>query len=142
VHLYKKGVYAVFNLVVTISLRNCTLCPLLYARPVRRNFAMAHNNHDIKRSDDDLNRHTSHISYDRTDGGALSKTVTIDAELFERLYLGPKTQVSGDLRSTFANPTPVALLGFSVGLLPITAAYMGWRGAGAGGANAAATTAA
>jgi hypothetical protein len=38
---------------------------------------------------------------------SLSKTVTIDAELFEKLYLAPKTAVAGDLRKTFGNPTPV-----------------------------------
>jgi hypothetical protein len=37
----------------------------------------------------------------------LSKTVTIDAELFEKLYLSPKNAVAGDLRKTFGNPTPV-----------------------------------
>lgn len=33
--------------------------------------------------------------------------VSISAELFEKLYLSPKTAVKGDLRATFGNPTPV-----------------------------------
>jgi len=49
-------------------------------------------------------------------------------EMFEKLYLSPKGRVSGD-RSTFGNPTPVAILGFVVALTPISAELMGWRGA-------------
>lgn len=33
--------------------------------------------------------------------------MTLSAEQFEKLYLGPKTEVAGDLRKTFANPTPL-----------------------------------
>lgn len=33
--------------------------------------------------------------------------VSISAELFEKLYLSPKTEVSGKLRGTFGNPTPM-----------------------------------
>lgn len=80
----------------------------------------------------DLEQQFSNLSNNdprNVNGASLSKTVSIDAELFERLYLAPKNQVAGDLRRTFANPTPLALLGFSVALLPITTNYMGWRGA-------------
>lgn len=72
-------------------------------------------------------------------GANLSKQITIDADLFEKLYLQPKGPVAGDLRKRFANPTPIALLGFSVGLVPISTAFMGWRGAG--GSAVATTTA-
>jgi hypothetical protein len=41
------------------------------------------------------------------ENNSLSRTVTIDAELFEKLYLSPKNAVAGDLRKTFGNPTPV-----------------------------------
>ena len=54
---------------------------------------------------------------------ALTNTLTLSPETFERLYLGPKTQVSGSLRTTFANPTPIALLGFSVGLFPLSISF-------------------
>lgn len=33
--------------------------------------------------------------------------VSISAELFEKLYLSPKNEVSGQLRRTFGNPTPM-----------------------------------
>lgn len=35
--------------------------------------------------------------------------VSISAELFEKLYLAPKTDVSGHLRKTFGNPTPMCV---------------------------------
>jgi len=41
------------------------------------------------------------------DGGPLRNTVTMSSEQFEKLYLNPKTEVKGDLRKTFANPTPL-----------------------------------
>lgn len=33
--------------------------------------------------------------------------VSLSAELFEKLYLSPKTAVKGELRATFGNPTPM-----------------------------------
>lgn len=34
-------------------------------------------------------------------------TISMSPELFEKLYLSPPNKVSGDLRTTFGNPTPV-----------------------------------
>lgn len=34
-------------------------------------------------------------------------TVTITSEQFEKLYLNPANKVKGQLRRTFANPTPL-----------------------------------
>ena len=34
-------------------------------------------------------------------------SISISPELFEKIYLSPQNKVSGDLRKTFANPTPV-----------------------------------
>lgn len=34
-------------------------------------------------------------------------SVSIDPELFEKLYLSPPNKVRGDLRKTFGNPTPM-----------------------------------
>lgn len=45
---------------------------------------------------------------------------SISPELFEKLYLSPKNEVAGDLRKTFGNPTPMAVMGFSVAVLPIS----------------------
>lgn len=56
-------------------------------------------------------------------------------ELFEKIYLNPQQAVKSDLRSTFGNPTPLALLGFLLSLSPLSCQMMGWRGAG-GGADA------
>ena len=60
--------------------------------------------------------------------------LTHQAELFEKLYLTPQTRVKGDLRSTFGNPTPVALIGFLLSCSPLACELMGWRGAGGSGA--------
>lgn len=35
------------------------------------------------------------------------QSVTITNEMFEKLYLSPANRVKGDLRQTFANPTPL-----------------------------------
>jgi len=53
----------------------------------------------------------------------LAKTVTLTPELYERLFISPKTAVAGDLRSRFGNPTPIGVLGFSVAVLPLSAAF-------------------
>ena len=36
-----------------------------------------------------------------------ANSFTISPELFEKMYLTPQTQVKGDLRKTFGNPTPL-----------------------------------
>ncbi|KAF2145220.1 uncharacterized protein K452DRAFT_306136 [Aplosporella prunicola CBS 121167] len=61
-------------------------------------------------------------------------SVTMSPELFEKLYLTPEHKVKGDLRQTFGNPTPLALLGFLLSLSPLSCDLMGWRGAGGSGA--------
>lgn len=63
-----------------------------------------------------------------------ANTISISPELFEKLYLTPQKAVKGDLRGTFANPTPVALLGFLLSCTPLACELMGWRGAGGNGA--------
>ncbi|KAK0507876.1 hypothetical protein JMJ35_009765 [Cladonia borealis] len=61
-------------------------------------------------------------------------SISIPPELFEKLYLSPENRVSGDLRKTFGNPTPLALIGFVLSLTPLSCDLMGWRGAGGTGA--------
>lgn len=63
---------------------------------------------------------TDSIDHEEQLRNVLTNTMSISPELFERVYLSPKNKVSGDLRKTFANPTPLAILGFSVGLLPLS----------------------
>ncbi|KAJ4396585.1 hypothetical protein N0V93_000806 [Gnomoniopsis smithogilvyi] len=60
--------------------------------------------------------------------------VSISAELFEKLYLSPKNEVSGQLRRTFGNPTPIGLIGFLMCLSPLSCSLMGFRGASNTGA--------
>ncbi|KAF2855535.1 GPR1/FUN34/YaaH-class plasma membrane protein [Plenodomus tracheiphilus IPT5] len=66
----------------------------------------------------------------------VARTVTLSPELYEKLFISPKNDVSGSLRTTFANPTPVGVLGFSVAAFPLAASLMGWRDAGGLGAAA------
>ncbi|KAK5089280.1 hypothetical protein LTR70_006795 [Exophiala xenobiotica] len=61
-------------------------------------------------------------------------SLSISPELFEKIYLSPKNQVSNNIRSTFGNPTPLALSGFLLSLTPLSNALMGWQGAGGLGA--------
>jgi len=61
-------------------------------------------------------------------------SISISPELFEKIYLSPKNQVSNNIRSTFGNPTPLALVGFLLSLTPLSNVLLGWRGAGGLGA--------
>ena len=36
-------------------------------------------------------------------------SIAMSPELFEKLYLAPENRVHGDLRRTFANPTPMCV---------------------------------
>jgi hypothetical protein len=36
-------------------------------------------------------------------------SISLSPELFEKLYLSPQNKVKGDLRKTFANPTPMSV---------------------------------
>ena len=62
-----------------------------------------------------------------------ANSVTMSPELFEKIYLSPQNNVKGDLRQKFANPTPLALLGFLLSLSPLSCELMGWRGSGGNG---------
>lgn len=61
-----------------------------------------------------------HIDSEDQLRNALTKSMTLSPELYEKVFLAPKNQVSGDLRKTFANPTPIAIMGFVVALLPLS----------------------
>ncbi|KUJ06595.1 uncharacterized protein LY89DRAFT_702907 [Mollisia scopiformis] len=58
-----------------------------------------------------------------------SGAMTISPELFEKLYLTPKTAPTGDFRKRFANPTPLGLMGFVISAVTFAAIEMGWGGA-------------
>jgi len=61
-------------------------------------------------------------------------SISITPELFEKIYLSPKNQVSNNIRSTFGNPTPLAICGFLLSLTPLSNILLGWRGSGGLGA--------
>ncbi|KAK5173864.1 uncharacterized protein LTR77_002545 [Saxophila tyrrhenica] len=71
-----------------------------------------------------------HIESEEQLQNALSKSMTLSPEPYEKIYLNPKRPVSGDLRQTFAIPTPLGILRFTVALLPLSIELMGWRGSG------------
>lgn len=76
-------------------------------------------------SDKDANRdlEANKSEYEGThspDHHALAKTITLSSEQFERLYLNPKSANNGDLRKTFANPTPLGIAGVAIGLFPLS----------------------
>lgn len=53
-----------------------------------------------------------HLGNDMDNEAALKRirtagSISISPELFEKIYLSPQNAVKGDLRKTFANPTPV-----------------------------------
>ncbi|KAF1976252.1 GPR1/FUN34/YaaH-class plasma membrane protein [Bimuria novae-zelandiae CBS 107.79] len=66
-------------------------------------------------------------------------SISITPELFEKLYLSPQNKVHGDLRKTFGNPTPLAIIGFLICLTPLSICLMGWRGSGGSGASGTGT---
>ncbi|MCJ1420647.1 hypothetical protein MMC32_007006 [Xylographa parallela] len=55
--------------------------------------------------------------------------MTISPELFEKLYLTPKTPTAGDFRKRFANPTPLGFVGFVITDATFAMILMGWGGA-------------
>jgi hypothetical protein len=93
---------------------------------------------DFSSSSEALSSH-KHLSEKMTPEDALKHiqrtgSVSMSPELFEKFYLSPQNKVSGDLRKTFANPTPLAVLGLVMALTPFSCDVMGWRGAGGNGA--------
>ncbi|KKA20053.1 GPR1/FUN34/YaaH-class plasma membrane protein [Rasamsonia emersonii CBS 393.64] len=60
-------------------------------------------------------------------------SVTLTAEQFEKLYLNPLKGRQGAMTRKFGNPTPLALASLVVTVMPVSAALMGWRGAGGTG---------
>ncbi|KAK5329109.1 hypothetical protein LTR70_000945 [Exophiala xenobiotica] len=59
----------------------------------------------------------------RSDGN-----VNIPADVFEQMYLAPKTAVAGHLRQTFANPTAISIGGFILCTTPLSMSLLGWQG--------------
>lgn len=55
------------------------------------------------------------MEYDKVNGDVIENlartktagSINMSMEMFEKLYLNPKIRVKGELRKTFANPTPL-----------------------------------
>lgn len=59
-----------------------------------------------------LNNNNLTMGPNDTTGDSLNRirtagSISIPPDLFEKLYLSPENRVKGDLRKTFANPTPL-----------------------------------
>ncbi|PMD30073.1 plasma membrane ammonium transporter [Hyaloscypha variabilis F] len=92
---------------------------------------MATNGVTNNKGEDDGMIHVTDTGSHDNFGGNLShvKTgMTISPELFEKLYLTPKTAAVGDFRKRFANPTPLGLMGFIISATTFAAIMMGWGG--------------
>ncbi|ETI29486.1 hypothetical protein G647_01939 [Cladophialophora carrionii CBS 160.54] len=55
-----------------------------------------------------------------------SGAVSMSPELFEKLYLTPKTPHAGDNIRRFANPTPLGFVGFVISTFTFSMVMMGW----------------
>jgi len=94
---------------------------------------------DFSRKDGYNDAYHQHLEHTLDSDTALRQirtagSISISPELFEKLYLSPANKVKGELRNTFGNPTPLALVGFLLSLTPLSWTLMGWRGAGGSGA--------
>ena len=69
------------------------------------------------------NGHELDLTKTQTIGG-----MTISPELFEKLYLTPKTPHTGDAYKRFANPTPLGFVGFVISTFTFSMVLMGWGG--------------
>ncbi|CAD6453192.1 126057ba-d989-45a1-beb3-9f1c505d3a35 [Sclerotinia trifoliorum] len=101
--------------------------------PLEKDFSHSSNNY----GDGSNSHHMNDISMSSNEALNRIRTagsISISPELFEKIYLSPQNAVKGDLRKTFGNPTPVAILGFLISLSPLSCDLMGWRGAGGNGA--------
>ncbi|KAJ8109594.1 hypothetical protein OPT61_g7342 [Boeremia exigua] len=119
------------------------------ARAESNAYRMSANNGDLEKDFSNRNGHNGYgygsgvIGHQHLDSGVdedlalrqirTAGSISITPELFEKLYLSPKNDVKGELRKTFGNPTPLALIGFLLSLTPLSWTLMGWRGAGGSG---------
>lgn len=68
--------------------------------------------HNVNIEKTDSHRQDYHLDNGMDAGAALKRiqtsgSLSISPELFEKIYLSPQNRVAGELRKTFANPTPM-----------------------------------
>ncbi|KAI0187627.1 GPR1/FUN34/yaaH family-domain-containing protein [Astrocystis sublimbata] len=61
--------------------------------------------------------------------GKTETTVSMPAELFEKLYLNPKVSHAGNNKHGFANPTPLGFVGFVISTFTFSMILLGFGGA-------------
>ena len=70
-----------------------------------------HNNTDLEK--EGINGYDLHHDHHDPDTALrrlrTAGSLSISPELFEKIYLSPKNQVSNNIRSTFGNPTPLSV---------------------------------
>ena len=76
-----------------------------HSPPLEKDFSQGYGNGN-------LNNNNLTMGAEESNGAALNRirtagSISISPELFEKLYLSPENRVTGDLRKTFANPTPM-----------------------------------
>lgn len=81
---------------------------------------MANQDNQIRDSDRFRKIHFNSEENSRNEHAA---TVNLTPELYERLFVALQTNVAGDLRSRFGNPTPIGVLGFSVSVIPLATSF-------------------
>lgn len=118
---------------------------------------MSHHHPDVEKDhagSDSVNGNTKYdLHHDHHDEDTALRrlrtagSISITPELFEKIYLSPKNQVSNNIRSTVGNPTPLyvplfpcawscfltllsALVGFLLSLTPLSNVLLGWQGSG------------
>lgn len=80
---------------------------------------MGNSEYDDTNGQSGLNGRSEAVNKIRT-----SASVSMDAELFEKLYLSPPNKAG----RKFGDPIPLALAGYLAAMLPLCSALMGWRG--------------
>lgn len=86
----------------------------------------ASHSHETKVDASAKDRAFKHAAHE---AAALPGYVTMSPEMFEKLYLTPKTPAAAHGVKRFANPTPLGLMGFVISLFTFSMILMGWGGA-------------
>ena len=60
--------------------------------------------------------------------------ISIPVDMFDRMFSRAYNQETKPVQHKYANPTPLAIVGFLISCSPLSCDLMGWRGAGEHGA--------